>query len=48
MTTPFLVQVYSTGGPPAVEPYRVKVGGVVINDDEPRITVLSVISPRPV
>ncbi len=34
MTAPFLVQVYSTGSPPLVLPYRVKVGGVAINDDD--------------
>ncbi len=33
MTAPFLVQVYSAGGPPLVLPYRVKVGKVAINDD---------------
>ncbi len=45
MTAPFLVQVYSTGGPPLVLPYRVKFGGVAINDDDSSFTV---IAPRPV
>ncbi len=46
--TPFLVQVYSTGGPPPVSPYRVKVWGVAKNDDDTRYTVLLVMEPRPV
>ena len=48
MTSPFLVQVYSTGGPPTVEPNKVKVGGVAINDGDSRYTSFTVMTPRPI
>jgi len=36
MTAPFLVQLYSVGGPPLVSPIRVKVGRSAINEEEER------------
>ena len=33
MTAPFLVQLYSVGGPPLVSPIRVKVGRSAINEE---------------
>ncbi len=47
--TPFILQVYSTGGPPLVSPYRMIFGGVVVNDDdESSVIVLLSRAPPPV
>ena len=46
MAAPFLVQLYSVGGPPLVSPIRVKVGGSLRNEEEERETWLDVTTPE--